>query len=99
MGELGEYLPVVEMNSVDEAFEPRNHAVLVDTDLPRRIAPAQVAEHVAAEDQTDPVSSQRLIHVDKVVSDFPRICGCSLRSACAHYSIRDFDWADASWLE
>src|SRR5580704_18009859 len=72
VSELREYLAAMAMNRLDQAREAMHHPVLVDADLACRVLAAWVAEHVAAENETDLVSSQRLVNGDQLVSDLAR---------------------------
>jgi len=54
--QLREHLAAVTVHRRREAGQARHHRVVVDTGLPRRVAPSGVAEHMTAQDQTDPVA-------------------------------------------
>jgi len=71
----------------------------VDANLACCVLAPGVAVHVAAEDQTDAVSSEILVNFDEFVGDLPGFSSRSLGCARAHESVRDFDRTNAAWLK
>src|SRR2546430_14809650 len=59
------------VHRLGEARQPRHHAVLMDANLACCVLAPRVAVHVAAEDQTDAVSSEILVNFDEFFGDLP----------------------------
>ena len=99
VGELREYFSAVAVHGLDQAPEPWQHAVLVDAHLAQRVATSRIAEHVAAQDQTNLVSSQLLIDFDQLVGDLARVARSGFRGACPDDSIRGGHRSDPAGLK
>src|SRR5438876_767384 len=75
------------VHRLGEARQPRHHAVLMDANLACCVLAPRVAVHVAAEDQTDAVSSEILVNFDEFFGDLPGFSSRSLGCARARQDL------------
>ena len=92
--DLREHLAAVPVHGARQPGEPGHHRVGVDPDLTRSVAAARMAEHVAAQDQADPVPGQLRVHRNQLVGDLTAFARGRLGGAGTHDPIGDLYRAD-----